>query len=90
MPIFLVLHGVATAAEDVVVPLMIAQRFGIDALGRIYGLLLLALVPGGWVGPALGGLSYDATGGYTAAFVVFIAANVSAVAALVAVRARPG
>jgi MFS family permease len=89
MPIFLLLHGAATAAEDVVVPLMVAQRFGIDALGRVYGLLLLALVPGGWLGPALGGWSFDATGGYGAAFVAFVVTNITAVVALVAVRSMP-
>jgi MFS family permease len=88
MPMFLLLHGAATAAEDVVVPLMVAQRFGIDALGRVYGVLLLALVPGGWLGPALGGWSFDATGGYSAAFVAFAVANVTAVGALAAVRPR--
>ena len=53
IPLFLVLHGVATAAEDVVIPLVVGKRFGARHLARIYGVLLLALVPGGILGPLL-------------------------------------
>jgi MFS family permease len=86
MPAFLVLHGFATAAEDVVVPLLVAQRFGMENLGRVYGVLLLALVPGGAVGPVLAGWVFDATGRYTEVFAGFVVANVLAVLALLAVR----
>jgi MFS transporter, OFA family, oxalate/formate antiporter len=87
MPTFLVLHGFATAAEDVVMPLIIiVQRFGIENLGRVYGALLLALVPGGALGPILAGKVFDATGNYTEVFAGFVAANVLAVVALAAVK----
>jgi MFS family permease len=86
MPTFLVLHGFATAAEDVVIPLIIAQRFGIEHLGRVYGALLLALVPGGAVGPIVAGKVFDATGSYREVFAAFIVANGLAVIALAAVR----
>lgn len=89
MPLFLTLHGVATAAEDVVVPLLVAQRFGLENLGRVYGLLLLALVPGGALGPVLAGAVFDATGSYRGVFAVFVATNVLAVLALAAVRPGP-
>ena len=87
IPLFLVLHGFATAAEDVVMPLIVVQRFGIENLGRVYGLLLLALVPGGVVGPILAGRVFDATGSYSEVFAGFVVANVLAVVALAAVRA---
>jgi MFS family permease len=86
IPLFLVIHGFATAAEDVVVPLLIAQRFGIEHLGRVYGALLLALVPGGTLGPVVAGRVFDATGSYRGVFAAFVVANVLAVLALVAVR----
>jgi MFS family permease len=89
IPAFLVLHGFATAAEDVVVPLLIAQRFGVEHLGRVYGALLLALVPGGTLGPVVAGKVFDATGSYREVFAAFVVANVLAVLALVAVRTTP-
>ncbi|MBY0278900.1 MFS transporter, partial [Candidatus Binatia bacterium] len=88
IPLFLILHGVATAAEDVVVPLVVGRRFGALHLARIYGLLLLALVPGGILGPLLAGWFFDATGSYAVVFTAFFVCNVSAVLALAAVRAR--
>jgi MFS family permease len=89
MPLFLVVHGFATAAEDVVIPLVIAQRFGAARLGRVYGLLLLALVPGGWAGPLFAGWVFDATGSYAPVFALFAATNLTAVAALARVGRRP-
>jgi MFS family permease len=88
LPLFLVLHGVATAAEDVVIPLIVAQRFGSEHLGRVYGLLLLALVPGGTIGPIVAGRVFDLTGSYTPVFTAFALANVTAVGALALVRRR--
>ncbi|MDX2170213.1 MAG: MFS transporter [Deltaproteobacteria bacterium] len=88
LPLFLVVHGFATAAEDVVIPLVIAQRFGAAQLGRVYGLLLLALVPGGWAGPLVAGWVFDVTGSYAPVFAAFAVTNLSAVAAL-ALVGRP-
>ncbi len=86
--IFLVVHGFATAAEDVVIPLLVARRFGSESLATVYGLLLLALVPGGSIGPVLAGWIHDTLGSYTVAFSLFAAGNATAVFALLAVR-RP-
>jgi MFS family permease len=86
--LFLVLHGFATAAEDVVMPLIVGQRFGVKNLGRIYGLLLIALVPGGAIGPVLAGRVYDVSGSYASVFVVFAVTNLLAVLALALVRPR--
>lgn len=88
LPAFIALHGFATAAEDVVIPLIIAQRFGDALLARTYGLLLLALVPGGALGPVIAGRVFDTTGSYTPVFAAFAVLNVTAVIALAA-TARP-
>jgi MFS family permease len=86
IPVFLALHGFATAAEDVVVPLVVGRRFGSLHLASIYGVLLLALVPGGAAGPLLAGWTFDSTGSYAAVFALFLVGNLSAVAALWVVR----
>jgi cyanate permease len=53
-------------------------------------LLLLALVPGGTIGPVLAGRIFDASGSYESVFVVFVATNLMAVLALVLLRPREG
>lgn len=87
--VFLLVHGFATAAEDVVIPLIVARRFGSDSLATVYGLLMLALIPGGSIGPVLAGWIHDVVGSYTSAFALFAAGNVTAVVALAMVRERP-
>lgn len=88
IPLFLALHGATTAAEDVVIPLIVGQRFGMENLSRVYGLLLLALVPGGTLGPLLAGRIFDVTGSYAGVFSTFIVCNILAVVALVLVVRR--
>lgn len=88
LPLFLALHGFATAAEDVVVPLVVGRRFGTAQLASVYGVLLLALVPGGAAGPLLAGWAFDTTGSYAVVFAAFLIGNLSAVAALEMVRRR--
>jgi MFS family permease len=88
IPIFLLLHGATTAAEDVVVPLLIGRRFGSRHLAGIYGVALLALVPGAAVGPAAAGWTYDILGSYERIFFAFACLNITSVLALAAVRTR--
>jgi MFS family permease len=88
MPVFLLIHGATTAAEDVVVPLIVGHRFGMENLSRVYGLLLLALVPGGTLGPLLAGRIFDLSGSYAGVFSTFVVCNVLAVGALLLVTRR--
>jgi MFS family permease len=86
LPVFLTVHGFAVAAENVMIPLAVAARFGAEHVGRIYGALMLALLPGGVLGPVFAGALYDAGIGYLAAFAVFAAVNVAIVVALATLR----
>ncbi len=86
LPVFLVAHGLATAAENVVLPLVVAECFGVRHLARIYGALMVTLLPGGALGPIFAGAVFDATGGYAPAFAVFALANACGLLALLAVR----
>lgn len=88
IPIFLIMHGATTAAEDVVVPLIVGQRFGMENLSRVYGLLLLALIPGGTLGPLFAGRIFDVSGSYAGVFSTFVVCNVLAVVALTIVTRR--
>lgn len=86
LPVFLVAHGFATAAENVLLPLIVVHCFGVRNLARIYGALMLALAPGGILGPIFAGAVQDRTGSYQLAFAIFAALNVVALVALLAVR----
>ena len=50
-----------------------AEIFEGRQFGTIYGSLTLATIAGGAAGPWIGGLLYDATGGYSEAFLIAIA-----------------
>src|SRR4029450_7986449 len=86
LPVFLVVHGFTVAAENVMLPLVVVECFGVRHLAQIYGALMLALLPGGVAGPTFAGWVYDRLGSYWPAFAVFAAGNAVAVAALAVVR----
>jgi MFS family permease len=86
LPVFLVAHGFATAAENVLLPLAVVDCFGARHLARIYGALMLALLPGGVLGPVFAGAVFDAVGHYGPAFATFAALNLVALAALAGLR----
>jgi len=86
LPIFILSYGFATAARDVVYPLIVTHCFGLASMAAVYGLLMLALLPGGTLGPLFAAAVHDATGSYTVAFQVFCVLNLAALASLVFVR----
>jgi MFS family permease len=76
-PVFLTVHGLTVAAENVLLPLVVTACFGARHMPAIYGALMLALLPGGVVGPLAAAWSFDALGTYRPAFVAFAAGNVA-------------
>jgi MFS family permease len=89
LPVFLALHGFTVAAENVMLPLVVAECFGVAHMARIYGAIMVALLPGGIAGAVFAGYVFDTLGSYRIAFATFAALNVVAVAALTRLRARP-
>jgi MFS family permease len=75
LPVFLTIHGFGVAAENVVLPLIVGACFGTAHLARIYGALMLVLLPGGVLGPMFAGWTFDTGRGYWMAFAVFAACN---------------
>jgi MFS family permease len=86
LPAFLVIHGFTVAAENVMLPLVVAECFGVAHMARIYGAIMLALLPGGVAGSVFAGWIFDTVGNYWMAFAGFAALNVLAVAALTRLR----
>lgn len=83
--VFVALFGFSVAARDVVYPLILVHCFGVREMARVYGVLMLAL-PAGAAGTWFAASISDSLGGYEAAFLVFVALNVAAFAALLFVR----
>ncbi len=86
LPLFVVSYGFATAARDVVTPLVVSHAFGVRFLAQIYGALMLTLLPGGTLGPIFAGLVHDRTGSYDVAFASYAALNALSFGALFWVR----
>jgi MFS family permease len=86
LPVFLSVHGFAVAAENVALPLIVAETFGAAHVGRIYGALMLALLPGGVLGPMFAAWMFDTGRGYWTAFATFALVNAASLVALAAMR----
>jgi MFS family permease len=57
-------YGFGYGSLAPMIPLLVADRFGRNVLGSIYGLLTFFIGTGGAIGPVLGGLIYDKFGSY--------------------------
>jgi MFS family permease len=86
MGLFIGTFAFATAARDVVYPLIIADCFGVRYLAQIYGALMLALLPGGVLGPIFAASIHDRLGSYEVAFATFAGLNALAFVGLLCVR----
>lgn len=86
LPVFLAVHGFTTAAENVLLPLLVASCFGVRHLAQIYGALMMVLLPGGVAGPTVAGWVHDVTGSYRTAFATFAVLNLLALLALARLR----
>lgn len=80
---FMIVHGVAWGAQQVITPLTVARRFGTRHMGQIYGTLLLVLFPA-QLGTWWAGRVFDATGSYAAFYPWFLTLNVLAAVSLFA------
>ena len=81
--IFAVVFGIGLGGEYMVIPLMAAELFGVQVLGRIMGIVLAADGVSEAVAPWLVGRMRDAAGSYASGFAALIAcALVGAVAIL--------
>jgi cyanate permease len=83
---FLIIHGFSVAAENVVLPLIVVEAFGIKHMAQIYGALMFVLLPGGALGPIFAARMFDTRGSYDLAFETFAILNVITLVALCFVR----
>jgi len=64
-------YGLTTGGGLALGPLIVAECFGLRALGTIFGVLGVSAVIGGAIGPVLAGFIFDRTGSYYYAFLIF-------------------
>lgn len=84
--LFLVAHGFAIAAENVVLPLAVVDCFGVRHLASVYGLLMMTLFVGGASGQLFAGLVFDRYGDYRIAFGTFAVLNLLGLLSLALLR----
>jgi MFS family permease len=70
---FMVVYGLTRGAQSLLVSLSWAEYFGRGIQGRVRGLAAPFRIVSAAGGPILGGVLYDRTGSYTAAFLIFAA-----------------
>ena len=86
--VFVCVHGLATMAQNVVYPTIVAWCFGTQHMAEIYGMMMLALLPGGVIGPVALGYMYDELGSYELAFQLLFGATDVSFLLLTALRRR--
>ena len=80
--LFSILFGLATSSRDVLLPLAIADAFGTRSFAQVYGLMILAFVPGGAIGPLVLAEAHRVFGHYRPGFMACLALTSLAVVAL--------
>lgn len=72
LTLFSVLFGLSTSSRDVLLPLAVANAFGTRHFAQIYGVMILAFVPGGALGPLVLAEAHRVFGHYRPGFIACI------------------
>ena len=82
---FTALFGFAMGADYVLIPLVTAECFGVSALGKLLGLIIMGYSIGQWVAPWITGRIFDAYHSYSLAWTIFSVAGLLGAAAIYAI-----
>jgi MFS family permease len=83
---FAIVFGFAMGADYLLIPLVTAECFGLEALGKLLSLIIMADSLGQFFGPVLAGRIFEATHSYNLAWGIITAAGILGAAAIYAVR----
>ena len=78
LTMFSVVFGFSTSCRDVLLPLVVANTFGARHFAQIYGLMILAFVPGGALGPLVLAEAHRIFGHYRPGFLTCTALTATA------------
>ncbi len=67
---FAIVYGFAHGGFFTVISPLIAELFGTDSLGKLFGIVLFVGTLGGTIGPTISGYIFDVTGSYQSSFAV--------------------
>jgi MFS family permease len=85
--VFALIFGFAMGADYLLIPLVTAECFGLEALGKLLSLIIMADSLGQFFGPVLAGRIFEATRSYDLAWSIITTAGILGAAAIYAVQA---
>jgi len=85
---FVILFGLGLGGCAVLVPLLVGEFFGLQAFGKILGVVTISVTFGAAAGPVLTGRIFDVTGSYHQAFILHIISFTAAAVVIYFIR-RP-
>lgn len=77
--LFAAIYGIAHGAFFTVISPVLAELFGLRAIGSIIGAIIMVGTVGGALGPLVAGLIFDVTGSYQAAFLLILGFSIIAI-----------
>jgi MFS family permease len=87
---FALVFGFAMGADYLLIPLVTAECFGLESLGKLLSLIIMADSLGQFFGPVLAGRIFEATHSYDLAWSIITTAGILGAAAIYAVRTGHG
>ncbi len=85
---FAAVYGFAHGGLFTLISPMVAQLFGLDSHGVIFGTIYFFGTVGGSIGPVLVGYIFDVTGSYQLGFIILVAASIIATFLMVSIKTK--
>ena len=86
---FAVVFGFAMGADYMLIPLVTAECFGIESLGKLLALIIMGYSIGQWIGPWMAGRIFDTSHSYQLAWIILTVACLLGAAAIYAISIPP-
>jgi len=86
---FAVVFGFAMGADYMLIPLVTAECFGIESLGKLLALIIMGYSIGQWIGPWMAGRIFDTSHSYQLAWIILTVASLLGAAAIYAISIPP-
>jgi MFS family permease len=87
--VFAIIFGFSMGADYMLIPLVTAECFGLQSLGKLLAVIIVAYSIGQWAGPYLAGRIFDARHSYDLAWQVMASAAILGSVAIFAIAKRP-
>lgn len=83
---FSIIFGFAMGADYMLIPLVTAESFGLQALGKLLAIIIMADSLGQWLGPVMAGRIFDKTHSYNWAWGIVTVAGLTGAALIFSIR----